>query len=405
MSFILLSFLLFSLLICKIRYQFGIRAVVFMAGGRRRKTNVEEAPVHERDLRDIEIEELRRQVQQLQQLQPFEHEESYHDEESSQDDGEDVNPFHRVPSQSSSNKNIFHRRIQRNNQFQQEKLNMKVDMPEFEGRMQPNEFLDWLHTVDRIFEYKEVPENQKVKLVAIKLKKYASLWWENLRRQRAHEGRSRIVTWEKMKKELKRKFLPDNFRQDNFLKFHNFKQQDLSVEDYTMEFDHLMLKCNVNESEEQIIARYLGGLKTKIANIVQLQPYWTYNDVVKLAIKVEKQGKDVHGNVQRSSPNVGISSGEIVMSSKPNPSTNSKASKPSPKDESAAGSNHPSASKTNSRKCFKCQGFGHIASDCPNRNMVTLIEEDIEVQKEDDSAEEQFEAKEISLMLIKENLS
>ncbi|PKU61488.1 RNA-directed DNA polymerase [Dendrobium catenatum] len=34
------------------------------------------------------------------------------------------------------------------------------------------------------------------------------------------------------------------------------------------------------------------------------------------------------------------------------------------------------------RKCFKCQGFGHIASGCPNRRVVTLMEErDQEVQE------------------------
>lgn len=95
--------------------------------------------------------------------------------------------------------------------------------------------------------------DRKVKLIAIKLKKYASLWWENLKRQREREGRRKIVTWEKMKKELKRKFLPDNYRQDIYLKFHNFKQKELSVEDYTAEFDNLMMKCDLVEAEEHTI--------------------------------------------------------------------------------------------------------------------------------------------------------
>ena len=121
-----------------------------------------------------------------------------------------------------------------------------------------------------------MPEDRKVKLIAIKLKKYASLWWENLKRQREREGRRKIVTWEKMKKELKRKFWHDNYRQDIYLKFHNFKQKELSVEDYTAEFDNLMMKCDLVEAEEHTIARYLGGLKPEIGNVVQLQSYWTY---------------------------------------------------------------------------------------------------------------------------------
>lgn len=28
------------------------------------------------------------------------------------------------------------------------------------------------------------------------------------------------------------------------------------------------------------------------------------------------------------------------------------------------------------KRCFKCQGLGHFAADCPNRQIVTLLEED-----------------------------
>ena len=34
----------------------------------------------------------------------------------------------------------------------------RVELPEFEGKLDPDEFLEWLSTVERIFEYKEVPE-------------------------------------------------------------------------------------------------------------------------------------------------------------------------------------------------------------------------------------------------------
>ena len=46
----------------------------------------------------------------------------------------------------------------------------RVQIPEFEGKLDPDEFLEWLHIVERIFEYKEVPEDKKVKLVALRLR-------------------------------------------------------------------------------------------------------------------------------------------------------------------------------------------------------------------------------------------
>jgi len=51
----------------------------------------------------------------------------------------------------------------------------KVEIPEFEGKLDPEEFLDWLHTVKRVFEYQDILKDKKVKLVAIRLRKYASL--------------------------------------------------------------------------------------------------------------------------------------------------------------------------------------------------------------------------------------
>ena len=45
------------------------------------------------------------------------------------------------------------------------------------------------------------------------------------------------------------------------------------MEEYTLEFDHLMICCDVVEQEEQMIAHYLGGFHVEISDVVQLQPY------------------------------------------------------------------------------------------------------------------------------------
>ena len=61
----------------------------------------------------------------------------------------------------------------------------------------------------------------------------------------------------------------------------------MSVDEYTREFEKLLIKCNVQESEEHTIVRYLGGLKPKYANVVELQQIFTFNEVYVLAHKVE----------------------------------------------------------------------------------------------------------------------
>jgi hypothetical protein len=58
----------------------------------------------------------------------------------------------------------------------------------YEGRLQPDEFIDWLNMVERVSEYEDIPEEEKMKIIAIKLKKHASIWWEQLKMKRTHEG-------------------------------------------------------------------------------------------------------------------------------------------------------------------------------------------------------------------------
>jgi len=91
--------------------------------------------------------------------------------------------------------------------------------------------------VERIFEYKEVSEDKKEKLVTLKLRKYASIWWANVVAKRARKGKGQIRTWRKMREKLKSKFLPSHYLQNNYLKLHLLKQGSNSVEEYTRDFE------------------------------------------------------------------------------------------------------------------------------------------------------------------------
>ncbi|GJS73656.1 hypothetical protein Tco_0706497 [Tanacetum coccineum] len=62
---------------------------------------------------------------------------------------------------------------------------------------------EWLSTCERIFDLKEISDHLKVKMVAVRLRKHTSLWWDHVKKQRKNEGKSKIVTWEKMKKLMK----------------------------------------------------------------------------------------------------------------------------------------------------------------------------------------------------------
>ena len=109
-------------------------------------------------------------------------------------------------------------------QMQADTNDFKVEIPEFEGKLDPEEFLGWLHTVECVFEYKDVQDDKKVKL-ALRLRKQASLWRTNLRAKRVLERKSKIRRWDKMNSKLKAHFLPLTYVQELFSTPYSYSRQ------------------------------------------------------------------------------------------------------------------------------------------------------------------------------------
>ena len=95
-----------------------------------------------------------------------------------------------------------------------------------------------------------------------------------------------------MKSKLKSRFLPATYLQDSYSQLHNLTQGNLTIEEYTREFEKLLIICDIQEHEEQTIVRYLGGLDPKYSNVVELQQYTTFDEVCVLAHKVEQQRRN-----------------------------------------------------------------------------------------------------------------
>ncbi|KAM0017447.1 putative retrotransposon gag domain-containing protein [Helianthus debilis subsp. tardiflorus] len=246
----------------------------------------------QRDPQDIELDRLRDRIRDLEFENEFlQNQDQRRDDERTRtnsvvwDDYDQHDDFH----------NVFARHQRRPPSAPRppidtlRALGLRTEIPEFEGRLHADDFIDWLQTVDRVFDLRDIPENLKVKIVAIRFYKYASLWWENVQKQRQREGKHKVETWEKMRRLLKNKFLPINHKQDSFLDYHNLKQGSLTVEEFITSFEQHRLRCGIDEEEEQIIARFLGALRTDISDVVSLQQYWSFSDVCLLAHRVEKQ--------------------------------------------------------------------------------------------------------------------
>ena len=116
--------------------------------------------------------------------------------------------------------------------------------------------------MEKLFEYKNTPNNRKVKIAVTRLKDHASLWWEHLQIDRKRRGKEKIKTWPKMVNKVKKKFLPTNYHVSLLRKMQNLRQKDMTVKEYTEEFYRLEIRSRHLDDDVEKIARLINGLRS-----------------------------------------------------------------------------------------------------------------------------------------------
>ncbi|GKC76864.1 putative nucleotidyltransferase, ribonuclease H [Tanacetum coccineum] len=206
---------------------------------------------------------------------------------------ESENPFFEGGGSSSDEEPDRLRRDQREDK-RRWKSGMRVNIPEFDGNnLNPEGFIYWLVTVEEVFEFKEVPENKRVSLIATKLRDRASAWWQQLKLTRERVGKLRVTSWRKMKKLLRENLIPHNYQRLMYQQLQNIKQGTKAVEDYTTEFYQLIVRNDIQDTEGQLVSRYNGGLRVQIMDYVNMFDPMTLSDTYQRALAFEKQNRQV----------------------------------------------------------------------------------------------------------------
>ncbi|XP_031398471.1 uncharacterized protein LOC116209047 [Punica granatum] len=168
---------------------------------------------------------------------------------------------------------------------------IKLTIPPFQGKSDPDVYIEWERKVELVFDCHNYSEEKKVKLAAVAFTDYAIVWWDQLTVSRRQNGERPIDNWEGMKAVMRRRFVPSHYYRDLYLKLQNLKQGSKTVEEYHKEMEIAMIRANVEEDRGATMARFISGLNREIANIVELHHYVELEELVHMAMKVERQLK------------------------------------------------------------------------------------------------------------------
>ncbi|CAM0951129.1 unnamed protein product [Alopecurus aequalis] len=252
---------------------------------------------------------------------------------------------------------------------------IKITVPEFSGRSDPEKYLEWEMRVNQIFDNHNFSEEKKLRVASSEFTEYALVWWDNLNR-----NGERPATWVDMKRVMRDKFVPASYTRQLHSKLRRLVQGVKTVDEYYKEMQTLMIRTAVRESAEATMVRLFEGLNEDIRDRVDLMQY---NDIHELIHQAERAERWVHekqtagsrptyGSVRRVSSQVdGGLSAKPAASYKSTSVEHSKIAA-APKEVSQAAS---SASHHSNIICHKCGGRGHIMRECPNQKKILLVDD------------------------------
>ena len=240
-------------------------------------------------------------------------------------------------------------------------------IPKFHDTNDPDDYIAWESKVSKLFRMYKVRSDKRVDLASLELEGYAQLWWEQLK----DSLEVPIESWNDMKKEMYKRFVPHHYARDLYKKLQELKQGIKSVDEYYKEMESTLSRAHIVESEEQSMACFLNGLTFPIKKIVEFLTYENLVELVHQAMKAERQVADELKYVKTKSFFANKASSSTTPMAQVTPPSNTKGAPPLPSSTFKKTTSSPQASKSYVT-CYKCGGQGHKSFECTNKKVMIV---------------------------------
>jgi hypothetical protein len=118
---------------------------------------------------------------------------------------------------------------------------------------------------------------------------YAIVWWDQSMINYRRNYKRQVDAWDE-KSLIRKRFVPRHYR-ELYQMLQSLSQDTKSIDEYFKEMKLTIIRANVKEDRNAIMARFMNNFNHDIAHIVGLHHYMKLEEMVHVALKVEKQLK------------------------------------------------------------------------------------------------------------------